>query len=89
MFPAQAGGCLIMGVLALAQSGGVIEVTQSLVELAGDYADTFALRGYDNLQLAAARMLQEGAGGAFWFACCDLRLQEAASVMGMQTLGRR
>ena len=35
----------------------VIEVTQPLVELAGDYADTFALRAYDSVQLASARTL--------------------------------
>ncbi len=32
----------------------VMEVNQVLVERAGDYADTFALRGYDSVQLAAA-----------------------------------
>ena len=37
----------------------VVEVTQALVERAGEYADTFALRGYDSVQLAAARMVQE------------------------------
>jgi predicted nucleic acid-binding protein len=70
-------------------SFAIVEVTQSLVELAGDYADTFALRGYDSVQLAAARMLQEGTDGAFCFACFDTRLQKAASVLGMQSLGRR
>ena len=33
----------------------IVEVTQPLVEPAGDYADLFALRGYDSVQLAAAR----------------------------------
>lgn len=70
-------------------SFAIVEVTQSLVELAGDFADTFALRGDDSVQLAAARMLQEGTGGAFCFACFDTRLQKAASVLGMQTLGGR
>ena len=65
----------------------IVEVTQSLVELAGDYADTFALRGYDSVQLAAAQMLQAGASEAFCFACFDTRLQKAASVLGMQTFG--
>jgi predicted nucleic acid-binding protein len=39
----------------------IVEVTQPLVELAGDYADTFALRGYDSVQLAAARTVQQSA----------------------------
>ena len=42
-----------------------------MVELAGDYADTFALRGYDSVQLAAAQVLKAGASGAFCFACFD------------------
>ena len=67
-------------------SFAVVEVTQSLVELAGDYADTFALRAYDSVQLASARLLQEGSDD-FCFACFDTRLQKAASVLGMKTLG--
>lgn len=65
----------------------IVEVTQSLVELAGDYADTFALRGYDSVQLASAQMLFVGASGALCFACFDQRLEKAASVLGMQTVG--
>lgn len=67
----------------------IVEVTQPLVELAGEYADTFALRGYDSVQLASARMLQLGANDALCFACFDTRLQKAASVLGMQTLCTR
>ena len=70
-------------------SFAMIEVTQSLVELAGDYADAFALQAYDSVQLAAARVLQEGASEAFCFACFDSRLQRAASILGMQTFGRQ
>jgi predicted nucleic acid-binding protein len=62
----------------------VMEITQALVELAGDYADTFALRGYDSVQLAAAAQLQKAAGEAIAFACFDARLCKAASVLGMQ-----
>lgn len=65
----------------------VIEVTQPLVELAGDYADTFALRAYDSVQLASARTLQEGSGELFQFACFDARLQKAAKILGMLTAG--
>lgn len=61
----------------------VVEVTQSLVELAGEYADTFALRGYDGVQLAAARTLQEKVGEEVQFACFDTRLGKAARVLGM------
>ena len=61
----------------------VVEVTQPLVELAGEYVDTFALRGYDSVQLAAARTLQDMAGEEVQFACFDARLGKAARVLGM------
>ena len=61
----------------------VVEVTQALVELAGEYADTFALRGYDSVQLAAARTLQDMAGEEIQFACFDPRLGKAARMLGM------
>lgn len=63
----------------------VVEITQALVELAGDYADTFALRGYDSVQLAAAQTLNLADAGLVAFACFDNRLNKAARVLGMQT----
>lgn len=47
----------------------IVEATQALVEQAGEYADTFALRGYDSVQLAA-ELLQarnESAGFANFY----------------------
>jgi predicted nucleic acid-binding protein len=67
-------------------SYAIIEVTQPLVEMAGEYADTFALRGYDSVQLAAARILQESTREDFYFACFDARLQKAAKMLGMLAL---
>ena len=61
----------------------VVEVTQTLVERAGEYADTFALRGYDSVQLAAARTVQEASREDLCFACYDARLRKAAKVLGM------
>ncbi len=61
----------------------IVEVTQLLVERAGEYADTFALRAYDAIQLAAARTLQEAAEEELRFACFDTRLRKAAQVLGM------
>jgi predicted nucleic acid-binding protein len=61
----------------------VVELTQAIVELAGDYADTFALRAYDSVQLAAARSLQELSGEEVQFACFDTRLCKAARTLGM------
>lgn len=62
----------------------LIEVTQALVELAADHADTFALRGYDSVQLAAAHRLAEQAQQPIAFACFDARLNKAARVLGLQ-----
>jgi uncharacterized protein len=60
----------------------VMEITQSLVELAGDYADTFALRGYDSVQLAAARLLHEASGEELQFACFRRALEQSRQGAG-------
>jgi uncharacterized protein len=62
---------------------GIVEVTQSVVELAGDYADAFALRGYDSVQLAAARTLHDIGHESVQFACFDRRLRQAARMLGL------
>jgi predicted nucleic acid-binding protein len=61
----------------------VMEVTQPLVERAARYADTFALRGYDSVQLAAAHETAMLAEAPVSFACFDERLNKAAIVLGM------
>lgn len=66
----------------------MIEITQDLLDLAGEYADTFALRGYDSVQLAAAYTMQQAANETLCFACFDTRLSKAAKVLGMQTLDK-
>ena len=63
-----------------------VEVNQALVELAGEHADTFALRGYDSVQLAAVCVLQAQAQEVVHFACFDQRLRKAAKVLGMPTV---
>lgn len=64
----------------------VMEVDQALVERAGNYADTFALRGYDSIQLAAAFEAGRIAQSHICFACFDARLNKAADVLGMACL---
>ncbi|MEO6975100.1 MAG: type II toxin-antitoxin system VapC family toxin [Gallionella sp.] len=64
----------------------VMEVTQPLVERAGDYADTFALRGYDSVQLASAFEVGRVTESPIYFACFDIRLNKAASVLGMSCI---
>lgn len=61
----------------------VLEIDQKLVELAGEYADTFALRGYDSIQLAAAFETGRISHLPIFFACFDTRLNKAAKLLGM------
>ena len=62
-----------------------VEVTQQLVELAGEYADAFALRAYDSVQLAAAQTVNHELPGEVRFACYDERLLKAARVLGIES----
>lgn len=61
----------------------VVAVDQPLVELAGDYAEAFALRAYDSVQLAALQTLRLQSGEDVRFACFDSRLAKAAAVLGI------
>ena len=63
-----------------------LEVTQDLVELAGEYADAFALRAYDGVQLAAAHTVNKELPGEVRFACFDSRLVKAARVLGIESI---
>lgn len=64
----------------------VMDVDQALVERAGEYADTFALRAYDSVQLAAASEAARITAAPIYFACFDLRLNKAAKVLGMSPI---
>ena len=64
----------------------VLEIDQPLVERAGDYADIFALRGYDSVQLAAAFETGRISQSPILFACFDSRLNKAAKLLGMSCL---
>ncbi len=61
----------------------IVEVTQSVLNLAGDYAEAFALRAYDSVQLAALQTLRQQSGEELRFACFDARLVKAAVVLGV------
>lgn len=62
-----------------------IDITQALVEQAGDCADAFSLRADDSVQLAALRLLHSEQPGEVRFACFDDRLNAAARVLGIAT----
>lgn len=59
----------------------ILEVSQPIVETAADYADAFALRAYDSVQLASAMALHGSTTEVVHFACFDLRLRKAAQVI--------
>ena len=64
----------------------IVEVSQQLVEAAGRFADGFALRGYDSVQLAAAYALHVNADQKVLFACYDRRLNQAAQLLQLEVL---
>lgn len=64
----------------------VVDVSQFLVEQAGEFADTFALRGYDSVQLASAFLMQQRVQQPVTFACFDKRLSKAARILGLAVL---
>lgn len=70
----------------------VVEVSQPLVESAGRFADLFALRGFDSVQLAAAHELHLKAELPVIFASYDRRLNQAAQLLQLVSqhdLGKR
>jgi len=64
----------------------VLDATQRVVEQAGEFADTFALRGYDSVQLASAYLMQQRVQQPVTFACFDKRLSKAAKILGLAVL---
>ncbi|MCP9820873.1 type II toxin-antitoxin system VapC family toxin [Synechococcus sp. Cruz-9H2] len=64
----------------------IVEINQALVEKAGTFADAFALRGYDSVQLAAVHTLQEHATDRVILACFDRRLNQAPLLMQLDVI---
>ena len=61
-----------------------LDITQALVELAGDYAEAFALRACDSVQLAAVQTAHREMPGDVKFACFDACLLKAARILGIE-----
>ena len=61
----------------------IADITQALVERAGLFSESFALRGYDSVQLAAGKQLEEDFNDEVAFACFDRRLNVAARALGL------
>lgn len=64
----------------------IVEVTQTLVELAGEYAEIFALRAYDSVQLAAASEVARISQLPTLFGSFDIRLNKAAKALGLSII---
>jgi uncharacterized protein len=65
----------------------VLDATQAVVEQGADFAEVFALRAYDAVQLATLQTLRLQATDEVRFACFDSRLREAALTLGIQPAG--
>lgn len=64
----------------------VLEVTDSLVWLAGELAEKHRLRGFDSIHLASAITLRAQVKSRVIAACWDVRLWEALSSLGMEVI---
>ena len=60
-----------------------LQVSDFLIDRAGDLAWAYSLRGYDAVQLAAADLWRESLDAPVSLATFDLKLWEAASAAGL------
>ena len=60
----------------------IVDVSQDVVEVAGELAERYHLRGYDAIHLASAEILKGKLKSPLAFSCADERLQEAAEAEG-------
>ena len=61
----------------------VVEVSDDLVQRAGDLAEEYALRAYDALQLASALILKRRVDSSVFFLAFDQALTQAAQSAGL------
>lgn len=62
----------------------IVDVSDTLVKLAGLFAEKHALRGFDAIHLASGVILRKQAGRAVTFYCFDDRLTLAARNEGLK-----
>jgi uncharacterized protein len=67
----------------------LLEVTIELVRRAADLAAIYALRAYDAMHLASAKVLQERLQGPIFFACWDSNLLAGAKREGLSSVPSR
>lgn len=59
-----------------------VNVSSSLIDMAGDLAEKYALRAYDAVQLASALVLRQNVPDTMSFSAWDDTLNEAAAAEG-------
>ena len=63
-----------------------VELTASVLRLAGETVETYELRGFDGIHLASALWLRDRTDVACTFAVFDQRLQDGAARAGLSVL---
>lgn len=63
-----------------------VELTPSVLRLAGETAETYELRGFDSIHLASALWLRDRTDIACTFAAFDQRLHAGATRAGLSVL---
>jgi uncharacterized protein len=63
-----------------------IKTDEKILLKAAQFAEAFALRAYDSLHLAAADNFAKSSNVPITFACFDQKLNQAATVLGMNLL---
>lgn len=61
----------------------IVELSPGLAETAAEFAETFALRGFDAIQLASAHLVKSNALEPVSFFAFDRRLNRAARLLGL------
>jgi predicted nucleic acid-binding protein len=64
----------------------VVDISDTLVKMAGQLAEKHALRGYDAIHLASALTLRREGDQPVAFSCFDGRLSVAARREGLKTI---
>lgn len=61
----------------------IVEVSEDVVELGGELAERYPLRGFDAIHLASALLLKSRTRSTVSFSCFDERLKKAAQAEGL------
>jgi predicted nucleic acid-binding protein len=60
----------------------ILNITEEIIRLAGDFAEKHALRGFDSIHLASASFFRQNISASVIFSCSDAKLLAAAEQEG-------